>query len=191
MRTVPRERFVLPDDIPFAYVDSALKIDCGQTISQPSLVLRMTELLALSPGEKVLEIGTGSGYQTAILAELGYVEVYSVEIIPELARAAARRLAALGYGHVHLHLGDGYKGWPEHAPYEAIIVTAAPDHIPPPLLEQLADGGRLVIPVGPPRRGQTLFRIVKREEEVIITHRYPVAFVPLTRPDGFPSSGAR
>jgi protein-L-isoaspartate(D-aspartate) O-methyltransferase len=181
MRAVPRTAFVLPQDIGLAAEDMALPIQCGQTISQPSLVRRMIELLELCPGDKVLEVGTGSGYQTALLAELGYVEVYSLEIIPELARLAAARLEALGYIGLHLRVGDGYNGWPEHAPYEGIIVTAAPDHLPPPLVEQLAEGGRLIIPVGPRADNQLLYRVVKRDGERLITHESPVAFVPLTR----------
>lgn len=182
MSAVRRDLFVLPADRELADADTALPIRCGQTISQPSLVRRMTELLELRPGNKVLEVGTGSGYQTAVLAELGYVEVYSVEIIPELAAEAAERLRRLGYTRVHLRCGDGYAGWPEHAPFDGIIVTAAPDHVPPPLLQQLAEGGRLVIPLGPRGEGQTLYKIERRAGEMIGTPITWVAFVPLTRP---------
>jgi protein-L-isoaspartate(D-aspartate) O-methyltransferase len=182
MLAVPREKFVLPADASSAYSDNALPIGHGQTISQPSLVARMTEMLGLRPGEKVLEIGTGSGYQTAILAELGDVEVYSVEVIPALAQAAAQRLRELGYTRVHLKQGDGYLGWEEHAPYEAIIVTAAPEHVPQPLLDQLADGGRLVIPVGPRYAYQSLRRIVRHGQQFSTADVVAVAFVPLTRP---------
>ncbi len=182
MQAVPRERFVLPADQAFAQADCALPIGYGQTISQPSLVARMTELLALRPGDKVLEIGTGSGYQTAILAQLGYADVYSVEIIPELAQAAAERLRALGLTGVHLKVGDGYFGWDEHAPYDAIIVTAAPERVPQPLLDQLADGGRLVVPVGPRFAYQSLRLIVRHGASFTVTNVVDVAFVPLIHP---------
>ncbi len=141
----------------------------------------MTELLGLRPGDKVLEIGTGSGYQAAALAELGYVEVYSVEIIPELANQAADRLKALGYTGIHLKQGDGYYGWEEHAPFDAIIVTAAPDHLPSPLAAQLAEGGRLVIPIGPPGGYQTLWKFVKEGADLKAYSLGGVAFVPFTR----------
>ncbi len=180
MRTVPRHAFVLEDYLKQAYADHPLPIGYGQTISQPYIVALMTELLELKPGDKVLEIGTGSGYQAAVLAELGKVEVYSIEIIPELAEQAAQRLAALGYDEVHLRQGDGYFGWPEHAPYDAIIVTAAPDHLPAPLSEQLAEGGRLVIPIGPPGGYQTLWKFVKQNGEMKAYSQGGVLFVPLT-----------
>jgi protein-L-isoaspartate(D-aspartate) O-methyltransferase len=180
MRSVPRHLFVPPDYLDLAYDDRPLPIGYGQTISQPYIVAWMTELLQLKPGEKVLEIGTGSGYQAAVLAELGYVEVYSIEIIPELAEQAAERLRRLGYGQVHLTQGDGYFGWPEHAPYDAIIVTAAPDHLPPPLVEQLKEGGRLVIPIGPRGGWQTLWRFTKQAGQVQAEALDYVSFVPLT-----------
>ncbi len=180
MRSVPRHLFVPPDYLDLAYDDRPLPIGYGQTISQPYIVAWMTELLQLKPEEKVLEIGTGSGYQAAVLAELGYVEVYSIEIIPELAEQAAERLRRLGYGQVHLTQGDGYFGWPEHAPYDAIIVTAAPDHLPPPLVEQLKEGGRLVIPIGPRGGWQTLWRFTKKAGEVQAEALDYVSFVPLT-----------
>ncbi|MGB9722944.1 MAG: protein-L-isoaspartate(D-aspartate) O-methyltransferase [Chloroflexia bacterium] len=180
MRTVPRHLFVPPEYLDLAYDDRPLPIGYGQTISQPYIVAWMTELLQLKPGEKVLEIGTGSGYQAAVLAELGDVEVYSIEIIPELAQQAAERLQRLGYGRVHLTQGDGYFGWPEHAPYDAIIVTAAPDHLPPPLVEQLREGGRLVIPIGPRGGWQTLWRFTKKAGEVKAEALDYVSFVPLT-----------
>jgi protein-L-isoaspartate(D-aspartate) O-methyltransferase len=189
MRRVPRDKFV---PIPYRYLasgDYPLPIGCGQTISQPSLVARMIELLDLQPGDTVLEIGTGSGYQTAMLAELGYVEVYSVEVVLELAEAAAARLRELSYTRVHLKQGDGYEGWAEHAPYEAIIVTAAPDHVPPPLVKQLAEGGRLVIPIGPPQRYQTLWKFIKHGSELKAENIGGVAFVTFIRPsypDGTP-----
>jgi protein-L-isoaspartate(D-aspartate) O-methyltransferase len=184
MLHVPRHKFVPARDRRRAYADAALPIGYGQTISQPSLVARMTELLDLHPGDKVLEVGTGCGYQTAVLAELGYGEVYSLEIIPELAETAAARLRALGYTNVHLQQGDGYAGWAEHAPYDAIVVTAAPDHLPRPLLDQLADGGRLVIPIGPPDRYQTLWKVVKQGQAVFTYASGEVVFVPLTGKEG-------
>jgi protein-L-isoaspartate(D-aspartate) O-methyltransferase len=147
MRRVPRHCFVPASLLGQAYDDHALPIGEGQTISQPYIVGLMTELLAPEPDDRVLEIGTGSGYQAAVLAEL-CCEVYSIEILPALGRRAATLLEELGYADVHLHIGDGYRGWPEAAPFDGILVTAAPDHVPQPLLAQLAPGGRLVIPVG-------------------------------------------
>jgi len=147
LRAVPRHRFVPSGLVDEAYTDRPLPIGEGQTISQPYIVALMTELLQLTPGDRVLEVGTGSGYQAAVLAAMG-MEVYSIEIVERLGREAAARLGALGYGTVHLHIGDGYRGWPERAPFAGILVTAAPDHVPRPLLAQLAPGGRLVIPVG-------------------------------------------
>lgn len=180
MRTVPRHLFVPEEEREYAYGDYPLPIGFGQTISQPYIVALMTELLELKPGDKVLEVGTGSGYQAAVLASIPGVEVYSVEIIPELARTAKERLERLGY-RVHCKEGDGYFGWPEHAPFDAIIVTAAPDHIPPPLVEQLAIGGRMVIPVGPPGGYQVLWKLVKQPDGELRAYNYGgVAFVPLT-----------
>jgi protein-L-isoaspartate(D-aspartate) O-methyltransferase len=147
MRKIPRDLFVPPAEAASAYDDRPLPIGSGQTISQPYVVAFMTEQLRLTGKEKVLEIGTGSGYQTAILAELA-AKVYSIEIRPELARAAADRLAALGIRNVEVRAADGYRGWPEEAPFDGILVTAAPERVPPPLLEQLAPTGRMVIPVG-------------------------------------------
>ena len=150
MRKVPRHRFVPKEYLDQAYEDHPLPIGYGQTISQPYIVAWMTELLDLQPGEKVLEIGTGSGYQAAVLAELEDIEVYSIEIVPELAESAMQRLKDLGYAGIRLKQGDGYYGWPEYAPFDAIIVTAAPDHLPSPLVKQLEQGGRIVIPIGSP-----------------------------------------
>lgn len=180
MRTVPRHRFVPKDYVDQAYADHPLPIGYGQTISQPYIVAWMTELLALQPGEKVLEIGTGSGYQAAVLAELGDIDVYSIEIVPELAEQAANRLRDLGYTDVHVKQGDGYYGWEEYAPFDAIIVTAAPDHLPAPLAQQLKDGGRLVIPIGPPGGYQSLWQFVKDGEELRAYNMGGVIFVPFT-----------
>jgi protein-L-isoaspartate(D-aspartate) O-methyltransferase len=180
MRTVPRHKFVPPDYVDQAYDNHPLPIGYGQTISQPYIVAWMTELLELQPGEKVLEIGTGSGYQAAILAELGFVDVYSIEIVPELAENAATRLQDLGYTNVHVKQGDGYFGWPEYAPFDAIIVTAAPDHLPAPLAEQLAEGGRIVIPIGPQGWYQSLWKFVNEDGELKAYNMGGVAFVPFT-----------
>ena len=177
---VPRHLFVPEDLVDQAYEDHALPIGYGQTISQPSLVAWMTELLELEPGDKVLEIGTGSGYQAAILAELGYVDVYSIEIVPELVERSANLLEELGYGNAKVKQGDGYFGWEEYAPFDAIIVTAAPDHLPPPLAEQLKEGGSLVIPIGPPGFYQTLWKFVKEEGELTAYNMGSVIFVPFT-----------
>jgi protein-L-isoaspartate(D-aspartate) O-methyltransferase len=184
MRTVPRHEFVPDDYDHLAYTDQPLPIGYGQTISQPFIVAWMTELLELEPGDSVLEIGTGSGYQAAVLAELGDIDVYSIEIIPELADRAAQTLRETGYPDVHLKQGDGYYGWKEHAPYDAIIVTAAPDHLPPPLSDQLAPEGRIVIPIGPPGGYQTLWRFVKEEGELVAYNLGDVSFVPFTREAG-------
>lgn len=180
MRVVPRHRFV-PDNMrDNAYVDSPLPIGLGQTISQPYIVARMTELLDVDEDDVVLEVGTGSGYQAAILGEI-VRDVYSIEIVPELGSRAAETLRSLGYDNVHTKIGDGYVGWPEHAPFDAIIVTAAPDHVPQPLIEQLARGGRMVIPVGPEGGIQELL-LIDKDEGGAITRRTvePVRFVPLT-----------
>lgn len=181
IEAVPRHRFVPEDQRDAAYGDYPLPIGFGQTISQPYIVARMTELLELEEGDKVLEVGTGSGYQAAVLAELPGVEVYTIEIIPELARAAKERLEALGYTNVHCKEGDGYYGWPEHAPYDGIIVTAAPDDVPQPLKEQLAVDGCMVIPIGPRGGYQTLWKFVKQPNGELAAHNEGgVAFVPLT-----------
>jgi protein-L-isoaspartate(D-aspartate) O-methyltransferase len=181
MRRVPRHRFVperLRDD---AYRDHPLPIGRGQTISQPYIVARMTELLRLEPGDKVLEVGTGSGYQAAVLAEVAG-PVYTIEIIPELSRRAGEVLEELGYRRVHLKVGDGYRGWPEHAPYQGIMVTAAPEKVPRPLVDQLAPGGRLVIPVGPTAGVQELLVLAKDGQGRLSRSRHGlVRFVPLVR----------
>ena len=160
MKKVPRQLFVPDSYRSRAHEDRPLPIGEGQTISQPYIVAFMTEIIELKKGDKVLEIGTGSGYQAAVLAELG-AEVWSIEIVPELARRAAETLKATGYGRVHVREGDGYAGWPEHAPFDAVVVTAAPPMIPEPLKEQLAVGGRLILPVG--RRGQELVLVTRTE----------------------------
>jgi protein-L-isoaspartate(D-aspartate) O-methyltransferase len=180
MRTVPRHAFVPTEYLDEAYADHPLPIGYGQTISQPYIVAWMTELLALKPGDKVLEIGTGSGYQAAVLAALGYVEVYSIEIVPELAESASQRLQDLGYSAVKVKQGDGYYGWEEYAPFDAIIVTAAPDHLPSPLVAQLKEGGRLVIPIGPPGFFQTLWKFVNEDGDLKAFNLGGVAFVPFT-----------
>ncbi|MEX1170391.1 MAG: protein-L-isoaspartate(D-aspartate) O-methyltransferase [Chloroflexota bacterium] len=184
MRAVPRHSFVPTQWLGDAYADHPLPIGHGQTISQPSLVAMMTELLQLDEGDRVLEIGTGSGYQAAILAELT-PEVYSVEIIPELAGIARVVLDRLGYGDVRIDRRDGYFGWEEHAPYDVIIVTAAPDHLPPPLVAQLDPaGGRLVIPIGPVGDVQVLWLVTRQGDEVAMERVLEVRFVPLTREEG-------
>jgi protein-L-isoaspartate(D-aspartate) O-methyltransferase len=177
MRKIPRHLFVPSGWQSFAYTDQPLPIGEGQTISQPYIVAFMTEALELKPEDRVLEIGTGSGYQAAVLAEL-VREVYSIEIVEPLAKEAEARLRRLGYANVHVRCGDGYRGWPEAAPFDAIIVTAAPDHVPPPLIEQLAPNGRLVIPVG--RFFQDLIRIRRTDKGLQKETLLPVRFVPMT-----------
>ncbi|MBN2256388.1 MAG: protein-L-isoaspartate(D-aspartate) O-methyltransferase [Anaerolineaceae bacterium] len=180
MQTVERHRFVPPDYLDQAYANHPLPIGYGQTISQPYVVAWMTELLELRPGGKVLEIGTGSGYQAAVLAELGFVDVYSIEIVPALAENAQQLLQELGYDRVQVRQGDGYYGWLEQAPFDAIIVTAAPDHLPAPLVTQLAEGGRLVIPIGPTGWYQSLWKFVKKNGELVAYNMGGVSFVPFT-----------
>lgn len=181
MRTVPRDRFVPEALGASAYDDRPLPIGQGQTISQPYIVAYMTELLALKRGARVLEVGTGSGYQAAVLAEIAR-EVYTIEIIPDLGRAAAARLRALGYARVHGRIGDGYAGWPEAAPFDGILVTAAADSVPPPLIAQLRPGGRMVIPVGGQNAVQMLVLIEKSADGRTVSRAMlPVRFVPLVR----------
>jgi protein-L-isoaspartate(D-aspartate) O-methyltransferase len=180
MSQVPRHRFVPEDELYSAYYNNPLPIGHGQTISQPYIVALMTDLLELDKQQTVLEVGTGSGYQAAVLSELAG-KVYSMEIVAPLATVAAKRLGELGYANVEVKAGDGSAGWPEHAPYDGIIVTAAAEHIPQPLLDQLKAGGRLVIPVGGRFDAQYLLLITKDREGVF--HRKniePVRFVPLT-----------
>jgi protein-L-isoaspartate(D-aspartate) O-methyltransferase len=180
MRTVKRHLFVPDNAIADAYTDRPLPIGYGQTISQPYIVAYMTEVINPTPEYKVLEIGTGSGYQAAVLAEI-VKEVYTIEIIPELGHAAAARLEKLGYANVHVNVSDGYFGWPEHGPYDAIIVTAAAEFVPPPLLEQLKEGGKIVIPIGSPFMNQMLMSIEKKGEKMTTKSLMPVVFVPFTR----------
>ncbi len=180
MSRVPRHEFVPPEYLASAYADHPLPIGYGQTISQPYIVAAMTDLLQVKPDSTVLEIGTGSAYQAAILAELTS-QVYTVEIVEELCVQARSRLADMGYRNVEVICGDGYYGWPDKAPYDAIVVTCAPDHIPQPLVSQLADGGRMVIPVGPPGMYQVLWVIERRGQEITSEQVMDVAFVPLTR----------
>ena len=181
MREVERHRFVPEDAVDYAYDDTPLRIGHGQTISQPYIVALMTELLELEEDDRVLEIGTGSGYQAAVLSLLAS-EVYSIEIVEPLGETARARLDSLGYGNVEVRIGDGYQGWPEHAPFDKIIVTAAPPEIPPKLIEQLADGGRMVLPVG--EAYQQLVLLQRRGgviEERTITG---VRFVPMVHEPG-------
>jgi protein-L-isoaspartate(D-aspartate) O-methyltransferase len=177
MRRVPRHELVPRAVRSQAYEDYPLPIGEGQTISQPYIVAIMTEHLGLRGGERVLEVGTGSGYQAAVLAELG-AEVYTIEIVPSLARRAAADLARLGYRRVHVREGDGYRGWPERAPFDAIIVTAAPDRVPQPLVDQLKPGGRLILPVG--SGYQELVLITKSKGGIETRRLLPVRFVPMT-----------
>ena len=180
MGKVARHEFVPADQKRYAYENRPLPIGYGQTISQPYIVALMTDLLNVNPDAVVLEVGTGSGYQAAILAEL-VKAVYTIEIIPALGEQARKRLEALGCHNVQVRLGDGYYGWEEHAPYDGIIVTAAAGHIPPPLIQQLKPGGKMVIPVGGPFMTQELMLVEKGSDEKITTRQLlPVAFVPLT-----------
>jgi protein-L-isoaspartate(D-aspartate) O-methyltransferase len=180
MRTVPRERFVPPPLVANAYDDGPLSIGAGQTISQPYIVAYMTEALRVDPSHKVLEVGTGSGYQAAVLSEL-VREVYTVEIVPELARRAEAVLQSLNRTNVHVRVGDGYAGWPEQAPFDRIIVTAAPEEIPRPLIDQLGPGGLLVAPVGAQGGPQWLTIVEKTGNGPVERRTIPVQFVPFTR----------
>ncbi len=180
MREVPRHHFVPAELAEQAYRDSALPIGHGQTISQPYIVALMSDALDVGPGDKVLEIGTGSGYQAAVLAAMG-CEVFTMEIIPELASGAQRALSNLGYAATVVN-ADGYFGWEEHAPFDGIIVTAAPDHVPQPLIDQLGEDAALVIPVGPIGAVQTMWRFNRDDTGQIIGQNLgPVLFVPFTR----------
>ncbi|MFQ5953802.1 MAG: protein-L-isoaspartate(D-aspartate) O-methyltransferase [Kiloniellales bacterium] len=181
MDRVPREAFVPAEAAAGAYLNTPLKIGHGQTISQPYIVAVMTDMLRPQPDDVVLEVGTGSGYQAAVLSLL-VRQVYSIEVVRALAEAAAERLQRLGYHNVEVRHGDGYAGWPEHAPFDAITVTAAAKRVPPPLIEQLKEGGRLVIPIGRRWATQDLMLVEKDESGKVEERRLlPVAFVPLTR----------
>ena len=180
MRGVPRHRLVPGSLVDYAYYDRPLPIGFDQTISQPYIVALMTEALAVKTGQRVLEVGTGSGYQAAVLAEMG-VTVFTVEIVPELAERASNALAQLGYDKVTVRHGDGYIGWEEEAPFDGIIVTAAPEDVPQPLLDQLAEGGRLIIPVGRQRANQQLRVYRKQQGKIQVRSLGPVRFVPFTR----------
>lgn len=180
MRRVPRHEFVPSAQKSNAYEDHPLPIGHGQTISQPYIVAIMTEMLDLEAGKsRALEVGTGSGYQAAILGEI-CDEVYSVEIVAPLAKSSTSTLGSLGYDNVHVKNADGYFGWEEYAPYDAIIITCAASHIPGPLIKQLADGGRLVLPLGSPHSWQTLTIVEKHGNETTLNYKFPVVFVPMT-----------
>ena len=180
MRRVPRHLFVPVKYRRDAYRNTPLYIGYNQTISQPFIVAHMTELLDLEPGHRILEIGTGSGYQAAVLGELCH-HVYTIEIISPLGEQAEALLNELGYSHIHVRIGDGYEGWPEAAPFDRIIVTCAPDAVPQPLLDQLAPGGRIVIPVGKPNQTQYMVVVTKDQRgRVSKKQHYPVRFVPMT-----------
>ena len=180
MAKVPRHEFVPASETHHAYANRPLPIGMGQTISQPFIVALMTDLMEVKPGDRVLEVGTGSGYQAAVLSELGGA-VYTIEIIEPLAREARQRLDRAGYRQVITRTGDGYRGWPEHAPFDSIMVTAAPREVPQPLIDQLKPGGRLVVPVGGQASGQALL-VIEKKPDGSITRRNVLAvrFVPLT-----------
>jgi protein-L-isoaspartate(D-aspartate) O-methyltransferase len=176
MRSVPRHLFVRPEDVPMAYDDHPLPIGMDQTISQPYIVALMTESLELGQKDRVLEIGTGCGYQAAVLSMLAK-SVCSIEVVASLGHSAAKRLEDLGYGNVEVRIGDGHEGWPEALPFDAIVVTAAPEQVPPTLLDQLADGGRMSIPVG--AGFQELFLMRRKGERIVEKKIVNVRFVPM------------
>jgi len=180
MRNVPRHQFVPGEYIDSSYADRPLPIGLGQTISQPYIVAAMTELIDPKPEHVVFEVGTGSGYQAAVLADL-VRHVYTVEIVPELGEQAAERLKTLGYSNITVRVGDGYAGWPEHGPFDGIIVTCGAEEVPPPLIEQLKPGGKMVIPVGPTHMVQELL-VIEKDSTGRVSRRsvMPVRFVPMT-----------
>lgn len=180
MRKVQRHLLVPESQRPFAYRDSPLPIGDGQTISQPYIVAYMTELIQPKKGMKVLEIGTGSGYQAAVLAEI-VEEVYTVEIVENLGKRAERDLEEMGYTNIYVKIGDGYQGWPENGPYDAILVTAAAEKVPSPLVQQLKEDGRMIIPIGPVGTTQELIQLEKRKGKIRETNLGAVRFVPFTR----------
>jgi protein-L-isoaspartate(D-aspartate) O-methyltransferase len=180
MARVPRHRFVPSAQQEFAYADRPLPIGEGQTISQPFIVALMTELLDTAPTDRVLEVGTGSGYQAAVLAEC-VAQVFTVEIVRSLGERATALLSELGYRNVQVRVGDGYLGWPEAAPFDRIVVTAAPDHVPHPLIDQLKPGGRMVLPVGPDQDQELLVISKQSDGRTVTENKLPVRFVPLTR----------
>ena len=180
MMKVPRHLFVPPAYRASSYNDSPLPIGESQTISQPYIVALMTESLEVKETDRILEIGTGSGYQAAILAELA-AEVYTIELLPKLGTRAGKLLDDLGYNNIHVKIGDGYKGWPEKAPFDAVIVTAAPEDIPPALIEQLKEGGKMIIPVGPAGGVQNLIKGVKKKGKLKTMDVLPVRFVPMIK----------
>ena len=180
LRTIARHKFVPPNLIERAYDDGPLPIGYGQTISQPYIVAYMTAAINPKAGQKVLEIGTGSGYQAAVLAKI-VDSVFTIEIITELYNSSKQRLQKLGYKNVFCKNADGYFGWEKYAPFDAIVITAATEYIPPPLIKQLKDGGKMIIPVGSPFLNQTLILVEKQGEEIITTSLLPVRFVPFTR----------
>ncbi|MCS3756993.1 protein-L-isoaspartate(D-aspartate) O-methyltransferase [Salinibacter ruber] len=182
LRSVPRHRFVPEVSPELAYADRPLPIGHDQTISQPYIVARMTALVRPDSADRVLEVGTGSGYQAAVLASI-VDSVYTIEIIPDLAASATERLRRLGYHNIVVRNGDGFDGWPARAPFDAIVVTAAPDAIPPPLLDQLADGGRMIVPVGPAGGPQDLTLVTNDDGKLTRRTLAPVRFVPFLRPE--------
>ena len=179
MRRVPRHLFMPSEVRQYAYIDSPVPIGADQTISQPYIVALMTQIADPKPQDRALEVGTGSGYQAAVLSEL-VQEVYTIEIIPALAQRAGETLSELGYAKVEVRQGDGYQGWPEKAPFDIILITAAPEEIPQPLIDQLADGGRLVVPLGPAGDIQILTLLTKLNDQVTRTSITSVRFVPMT-----------
>jgi len=182
MKKVPRHKFVFSNMIDVAYDDGPLPIGYGQTISQPYIVAYMTAVIDPKPGQKILEIGTGSGYQAAVLAKI-VDSVFTIEIITELSNSSQKKLKELGYKNVFCKNADGYYGWEKYAPFDAIVVTAAAEHIPPPLIKQLKDGGKMIIPVGSPFLNQSLILVERTGEEITTTSLLPVRFVPFTRGD--------